>query len=257
MSMKITVLGSSGGIGSGRHTTCLRVDDDILVDAGTGITTLTLEALARVEHVFLTHSHLDHVLGVPLLIDAVGERRDRPVTVHALPEVLAILSDHLFNWKLWPDFRVIPDESAPWLRFHPLPFGDEVVLGGRTFSPVPANHVVPACGFRIRAGRDSLVFSGDTTRSDGLVVSLNAMPDLAHLIIETSFENALKDIALASRHHWPQSLAQELARLRVRPKIWITHLKPGNEDAILAELRAGVTDRDLNPLVEGQVIELT
>ncbi len=254
--MKITVLGSSGGIGSGRHTTCLRVDDDILIDAGTGITTLTLEALAGIDHIFLTHSHLDHVLGLPLLLDAVGEKRSRPVMVYALPEVLEILSEHLFNWKLWPDFRVIPDESTPWVQFHPLPFGDEIVLGGRRFSPVPANHVVPASGFRIKGQRASLVFTGDTTHSDGLVRTLNDIPDLAHLVIETSFENALKDIAIASRHHWPQSLAQELAHLRVHPQIWITHLKPGNEDAIMRELRELAPERDLKPLVQGQVIEV-
>ena len=130
--MKITVLGCSGGIGSGRHTTCLLVDDDVLIDAGTGITTLTLEQLARIDHIFITHSHLDHVLGLPLLLDSVGEQRKQPVIVHALPEVLAILSEHMFNWKLWPDFRVIPDESAPWLRFEALPFGASASLGSRS-----------------------------------------------------------------------------------------------------------------------------
>jgi len=35
--MKLTILGCSGGIGSGRHTTCFKVDDDVLIDAGSGI----------------------------------------------------------------------------------------------------------------------------------------------------------------------------------------------------------------------------
>ena len=98
--MKLTILGCSGGIGSGRHTTCLQVDDDILIDAGTGITTLSFEQLLAIDHVFITHSHLDHVLGLPLLLDAVGEQRSTPVVVHALPEVLDILSTDLFNWRL-------------------------------------------------------------------------------------------------------------------------------------------------------------
>ena len=254
--MKITVLGCSGGIGSGRHTTCLMVDDDVLIDAGTGITTLTLEQLARIDHLFITHSHLDHVVGLPLLLDSVGEQRKQPLIVHALPEVLEILSKHMFNWKLWPDFRVIPDESAPWLIFDALPFGASVNLDTRRFSPLPANHVVPACGIHIATPGGSFVFSGDTTHSEALIHALNNLSDLRHLIIETSFEDALKEIAIASKHHWPASLAAELAQLKVKPQVWITHLKPGNEEAIMQELQHSAPDWNLHAAWQGQVIEI-
>jgi ribonuclease BN (tRNA processing enzyme) len=254
--MKLTILGCSGGIGSGRHTTCFMVDDDILIDAGTGITTLDFEQLLAIDHVFITHTHLDHVLGLPLLLDAVGDQRSTPVVVHALPEVLDILAADLFNWRLWPDFREIPSADTPWLRFEPLPLGATCTLGQRSFIPLPVQHAVPACGFQIRTPAGSLVFSGDTTRSEAFVAALNAIPDLRHLIVETSFENALVDIAQDSQHHWPDSLAADLTRLSSRPDIWITHLKPGNEVAIMAELRAAAPDRKLTPLQQGQVIGL-
>jgi ribonuclease BN (tRNA processing enzyme) len=254
--MKLTILGCSGGIGSGRHTTCFQVDDDILIDAGTGITTLSFEQLLAIDHVFITHSHLDHVLGLPLLLDAVGEKRSTPVVVHALPEVLDILAMDLFNWRLWPDFREIPSVDAPWLRFEPMVMGAAVTLGERSFIPLPVQHVVPACGFQIRTPVGSLVFSGDTSRSAAFVAALNAIPDLHHLIIETSFENALADIAQDSQHHWPDSLAAELGKLSVRPEVWITHLKPGNEAAIMGELRAAAPEWALGVLQQGQVIEL-
>lgn len=254
--MKLTVLGCSGGIGSGRHTTCLMVDDDVLIDAGSGLTTLEFAQLARIDHVFLTHAHLDHVLGLPLLLDSVGDGRGTPVTVHALPAVLDTLSDHLFNWKLWPDFRTIPSSDAPWLRFAALDFGVAVTLAGRTFRPLPANHVVPACALHVSTAAGGLVFSGDTTHSLALIDALNAIPDLRHLLIETSFENALVDVAKASKHHWPESLAAELAALTVRPRVWITHLKPGNEAAIMNELHVAVPEWGVAALVQGQVIEL-
>ena len=253
--MKIKILGCSGGIGSGRHTTCLMVDDDILIDAGSGITTLSLEQLEAVEHVFITHAHLDHVLGLPLLLDSVGDRRGRPVKVHALPEVLEVLSAHLFNWHLWPDFRAIPTIDSPWMEFEPLPPGDQLELGGRTFSVLPARHIVPACGVRISVASGSLAFTGDTMQSDALVEALNAIPDLRHLIIETSFENELAEIARVSMHHWPDSLAAELKRLSVRPEVWITHLKPGNETPIMEELTAAAPEWNLQALQQGQVIE--
>ena len=254
--MKLTILGCSGGIGSGRHTTCFKVDDDVLIDAGSGITTLDFEQLLKIDHVFLTHAHLDHVLGLPLLLDSVGDLRGEPVTVHALPEVLAVLSDHLFNWHLWPDFRRIPSAEAPWLRFAPLGFGERFTLKGRTFRPLPVNHVVPACAIHLATEAGSLVFSGDTTHSDAFVAALNTIPDLRHLIIETSFENELVDIAKASKHHWPDSLAVELQMLRVAPAIWITHLKPGNEAAIMNELREAAPGWGVEALLQGQVIPL-
>jgi ribonuclease BN (tRNA processing enzyme) len=254
--MKLTVLGCSGGIGSGRHTTSLLVDDDVLIDAGSGLTTLDFEQLVKIDHVFLTHAHLDHVLGLPLLLDSVGDLRSAPLVVHALPDVLDVLSTHLFNWQLWPDFREIPSKETPWLRFAPLDLGEAFTLKGRTFRPLPVNHVVPACGIHLATAAGSLVFSGDTTHSDAFVAALNAIPDLRHLIIETSFENALVDIAKASKHHWPDSLAAELQDLNVRPKVWITHLKPGNEAAIMNELREAAPDWDVEALVQGQVIVL-
>ena len=254
--MKIKILGCSGGIGSGRHTTCMMVDDDILIDAGSGITSLSLEQLEAVDHVFITHAHLDHVLGLPLLLDSVGDRRGRPVKVHALPEVLEVLSAHLFNWHLWPDFRAIPTIDSPWMEFEALPLGTCLELDGRTFSALPAKHIVPACGLRISTASGSLAFSGDTTSSDALVEALNAIPDLRHLIIETSFENELAEVARVSMHHWPDSLAAELKRLRVRPEVWITHLKPGNEAAIMEELAAVAPEWNLRALQQGQVIEI-
>ena len=254
--MKVTILGCSGGIGSGRHTTCLMVDEDVLIDAGSGITTLDFEQLLAIDHVFITHAHLDHVLGLPLLLDSVGDMRSDPLTVHALPEVLEVLSTHLFNWKLWPDFREIPNAEAPWLRFAPLGLGETLTLNGRTFTPLPACHVVPACALHVAVSSGSLVFSGDTTRCEAFITALNAIPDLRHLIVETSFENALADIARVSKHHWPESLAMELQGLSVRPEVWITHLKPGNEAAIMNELRAAAADWGVEALMQGQVIEV-
>ena len=161
--MKLRVLGCSGGIGGSLRTTSFVLDDDVLLDAGTGVGDLNIEELRRIDRVFLTHSHLDHVTSLPFLVDTVGWMRDTPLTVHALPETIEVLREHLFNWKLWPDFAQIPDAQNPWMRYEPVALGEPFDLGrGRTITPLPANHVVPAVGYHLDSGQASLVFTGDT-----------------------------------------------------------------------------------------------
>lgn len=234
--MRIRVLGCSGGIGDGRHTTSFLVDGDILVDCGTGVTSLTHAELRRIDHVFLTHSHLDHILALPLMLDSVAGERSSPLTVHGLPEVLQILRDHVFNWRIWPDFARIPSPEAPFLRYEALFEGVPTRLDGREITAIPARHVVPAVGYLLRGGAGSLLFSGDTASHDALWHAANAAGDLRHLVVECSFQDALAEIAEASMHYCPRTLAPDLARLEGTPQVWITHLKPGGEAGIMAEL---------------------
>src|SRR5688572_4618582 len=186
--MKIRVLGCSGGIGGSLRTTALLVDDDILVDAGTGVGDLSLEGLAKIDHIFVTHSHLDHVTSIPFLVDTVCWMRGSPIVVYGIKEVLDILRAHLFNWKIWPDFTQIPDADNPFMVYREIRVGETVELsGGRRFTPIPAHHTVPAVGYLVDNGRNALVFSGDTSTNDALWKVVNRTPNLKYLIIETAF----------------------------------------------------------------------
>jgi len=253
--MKIRVLGCSGGIGDGHHTTSFLIDDDILVDAGTGVTTLSREALARIDHVFLTHSHLDHILCLPLLLDSVAAGRDQAVVLHALPEVLGILKDHLFNWRIWPDFSRIPSVESPYLHYASLEIGESVHLGEREITAIPANHVVPAVGYLLRGNQGSLLYSGDTASHAALWDSVDQATDLEHLLVECSFATAQEAVARASRHYSSETLAADLALMRPEPAVWVSHLKPGNEAIIMAELEVLVPGR-VRPLADGMVFEV-
>lgn len=253
--MRFEVLGCSGGIGDGRHTTSFLIDDDILLDAGSGVTRLSRAALARIDHLFLTHSHLDHILSLPTLLDSVAGERDQPLQVHALPEVLDILKAHIFNWKIWPDFAVIPSPEAPFMRYAPLAVGESVVLGGRTLTAIPAHHVVPAVGFLVHGDGGSLIFSGDTASHDALWRIAEDTADLRHILVECSFPKALSKLAQASKHYATDSLAADLGRLRSDAAVWISHLKPGGEAGIMAELDILAPGR-AQALQDGMVFDL-
>lgn len=254
--MRLRVLGCSGGIGEGLRTTSFAVDADTLLDAGTGVGDLALEAMARIDHVFITHAHLDHVAALPLMLDTVGWMRPSPVTVYALPAVVDVLRQHLFNWHLWPDFTRIPDEANPWLRFRPVQLGEPVAIGeGRTVRALPAHHVVPAAGWQVDSGQGSLVYTGDTTVNEHLWPEVNAIANLRHLIIETAFSNREQELARVSRHLCPTTLAHELDRLERSAQVHITHLKPGEYRAIMEEIQACAGRHEPRMLEGGEVLE--
>lgn len=241
--MQIKILGCSGGIGDDLRTTSMLVDHDILIDAGTGVGDLTMSQLLAIDHIFITHSHLDHIASIPLLLDTVMGIRTEPVTLHALPETLSILRTHIFNWKIWPDFNVIPDIYNPFLRYHALNLGETLELNGRKITPLPVNHVVPAAGYHIEGEQFSLVYTGDTTECDALWREVNKIKNLKYIIIETAFSNGEIELAKLSKHLCPSMLIKELAKLDLAKltdisEVLITHLKPGESEAIMLEISA-------------------
>lgn len=257
--MKLRVLGCSGGIGGNLRTTSFLLDHDVLVDAGTGVGELSLTELSMVDHIFITHSHLDHIACIPFLVDSVGFMRDRPLTIYASAETLDILKQHIFNWKIWPDFSEIPNAKHPYMRYQPVELGETVTLGGRKITAIPANHVVPAVGYRLDSGKASLVFSGDTTSNPELWPVVNEIKNLRYIIIETAFSNSEKELAILSKHLCPSLLAEELVKLKRDAEIFITHLKPGELELTMREAEQAVHELrpDLHPkmLLNNQVFE--
>lgn len=242
--MQVRVLGCSGAIAKDCRTTSFLVDSDLLVDAGTGVGDLTLDEMAAIDDVVLTHSHLDHVAALPLMLDTVAGLRTRPLRVHALRATIEALRAHVFNNVIWPDFASIPSREAPFVSFHDLVVGQELQLGTRALKHVevlPAVHAVPACGFAVRCaqGGANWVFSGDTERNAPFWNRVNQI-DVAILVIETAFSNREQALARRSLHLSPATLADELAQIapgRNYP-IYITHTKPAETEEIMSQIDA-------------------
>ena len=58
----LKILGCSGSISKGHRTTSFKINENILIDAGSGVLDLTIDELKKIDHIFITHSHLDHIL---------------------------------------------------------------------------------------------------------------------------------------------------------------------------------------------------
>jgi len=254
--MKLRVLGCSGGIGGNLRTTSFLLDQDVLIDAGTGVGELSLTELAMIDHVFVTHSHLDHIASIPFMVDSAGFMRDRPLTVYASEETLDIIRKHVFNGKIWPDFSEIPSAQHPYLCYRTMRLGETVSVNGRKITSIPANHVVPAVGYHLDSGTASLVFSGDTTTNDALWDKVNKIENLRYLIIETAFSNSEKELAIISKHLCPSMLATELEKLKREAEVFITHLKPGELELTMREIEDSVRLHTPKMLLNNQEFEL-
>ena len=252
--MRIKVLGCSGGIGPGLRTTGLLVDDAILVDAGTGVGDLSIAQMTKITDVLITHSHLDHVCGLAFIADNLFGLLEHPLHVHAIHETLSVLREHLFNWRLWPDFTRLPDAENPMLYFDPLEPGQPKHLGGVTVTPFHVLHTVPAVGYLIDSGEGVFAFSGDTYADDRVWDFLNSQPRLDRLMIEIAFPDAEAELARLSRHLTPSLLGSELKKLRHKPKLFLSHHKPGTERAIEHECLTALAGWDYSHLKRGDII---
>ena len=254
--MRLRILGCSGGIGVGLRTTSLLLDDDTLIDAGTGLGDLHLDEMAALRNIFITHSHLDHLAGLPLLLDSVFERISTPITLYSQPETIVAIKKHLFNWTIWPDFTCLPSEDSGVLRLVEMSPGETLELGDRRIEMIPVNHSVPAVGYRIESQGRSIAFSGDTTTNDTLWSALNNHASLDVLIVEAAFLNRDLEVSRNAYHYTAEQLGADLRKLHHQPEIYITHAKPGAEDKIFAECQAAVEDRELQLLTHGQLFHL-
>ncbi|MGL6112616.1 MAG: MBL fold metallo-hydrolase [Rubrivivax sp.] len=261
--MQIRVLGCSGSIAAGSRTTSFLVDDDLLIDAGTGVGDLSLDELARIDHILISHSHLDHVLAIGLLADSVIRRREAarcpPIRVHALAPTLDALRAHIFNGVIWPDFTRLPDAVHPVLRFVPIAVGEVLEFGARQVEVLSACHTVPAVGFAVRRSaptpQPAWVFSGDTGPNPALWERLAQMR-VATLVIETAFGDDDIELARISRHLSPALLCKELAQLDQPADVFITHIKPGELAVVMAEIGRLDTPHRIRQLAAGQVMRL-
>jgi ribonuclease BN (tRNA processing enzyme) len=264
--MTLHVLGCSGAIAAGCKTSSFLLDEHVLIDAGTGAGDLSLDALARIDHILISHSHLDHVLSIGLIADSVMRLRQSegrgPIEVHALPDTLAALRDHIFNGVIWPDFTRLPSADQPVLKLVPFAVGDVLALGARRVEVLSAAHTVPAVGFAIEclapasgATPGCWVYSGDTGPNPALWHRLSQMT-VRGLIIETAFSDDEEPLARVSLHLHPSALGSELAHLGADVAVRITHIKPGESAAVMDGIARLGLPHDIRGLSAGDRITL-
>ncbi|BBD08419.1 3',5'-cyclic-nucleotide phosphodiesterase [Desulfovibrio ferrophilus] len=230
--MKFKVLGCSGSRQPGHNLTSYCINDTILLDAGAVCGYLDVEDQERITHILVSHANLDHTKDIAFLADnlasAVFAGRKGPVQVCSQISVLKSLKDHLFNDDIWPDFTAIPSKEQPTIVLEPIEFGVPLHLGGLNVIAFPVPHSSGSTGFALY-GEDPaehVVVTGDTGPNGGWTSFVNDLHfPVNNLVVECSFPNELEGLALASDHLTPRLLKQKVERLKIKPVLYVTHLK--------------------------------
>ena len=255
--MKIRVLGCSGAEFPGHNSPGFLLDGRILFDAGSLTNVLDEKEQLKVENIFITHAHLDHVKGIPFLAEniTVGNIWHR-VNVISIPSVVKTIKKNLLNSSVWPDFTVIPDRQNGILSLVAQKAGNPMTIDDYIITSCQVNHPVPAVGYLVEDGRKRrLFYTGDTGPSDRTWEKLRDK-QIHCLIIDVSFPNGMEQIALRTGHLTPGLLKKELSKIRPRPeRICITHVKPQYLKTTKDELRR-LGMKNLKLLRDGEAIEV-
>ncbi|HNX30033.1 MAG TPA: 3',5'-cyclic-nucleotide phosphodiesterase [Holophaga sp.] len=236
--MELRVLGCSGGEACGERLTGLLVNGKVAVDAGSLTVALELAEQNAIRHIFLTHSHLDHICTLPFFTKNIFGHAEVPVEIHALPQTLDALRRHLFNDELWPDFSVIPSPDKPIIRYSEVVPGEPCLVEGLRITPVMVNHLVPCVGYRVEDDHSAFIFTSDTAATDAVYDLANATGNLKLFITEASFPDEQAWLAEASKHLTPRMLGRELRKLKQAVPVAICHLTPGERSIMQPQLEA-------------------
>jgi cAMP phosphodiesterase len=241
LTMKVHIVPSSVD-GSNRHQILATyiVNDTVAIDAGVLGMLSPLEAQRRVRHIFLSHSHLDHLATLPLFIDNVYTQGPDCPSVWGNSHTLETLQHDVFNDRLWPDMIRLGGEESPFLRLHTLTTEEPVEVEGLRITPIELKHVVPVFGFLVeeQATGTSVLFVSDTGPSDRVWQIANQTPGLKGIFLEVSFPNSMHWLAQKAAHLTPELFCDELSKLHRPVPVHVIHVKIAFEPQIHDELAA-------------------
>ena len=234
----IKILGASGGKSDTTDLTSLQITDNCVIDAGNLVSGLE-NSLDKIEHIFLTHTHLDHIVDIPFLLDNIYETQTKPIKIYSHIGNIENLKKHLFNWEIWPDFSLIPMHNSKefCVEFIPIDFDEEIKLDSFSITAIENNHTASSSGFLIKKVDHTLLYTSDTYCCNSIWERVNKDLSITTVITDVSFPSSFSELAKSSKHLTPKLLEEELKQLkRDDVTIHINHLKPSYQKSVTTEI---------------------
>lgn len=215
--MKLVLLGTTGfHPNDSRHTPCMMIPQcGVMLDAGTGVYRAANYLSTRELDVYLTHAHLDHIVGLTYLLNTIRLGELETVRVHGEPGKLAAIREHLFSELLFP--------IKPPFEFCPLNETESLPMGGR-LTYFPLRHAGGTVGYRLDWPDHSMAYVTDTIASpDADYVRKIRGVDL--LLHECYFPDASAEWAEVTQHSHTTPVAQ-VARKADVGRLVLVHFNP-------------------------------
>ena len=235
----IKILGASGSKAKNHNTTSFQIFKDIIIDAGNVLNALGNET-KDINHIFLTHSHADHIADLPFIIETFFEERSSPLTIYALEETIDVLQKHSFNNKIWPDFtkiKLLKNDNFS-LILKPIKINETINIHNYFIKAIHAEHIDGSCGYIVTKKNQSFIISGDTYINPILWEEINNNKTIKSLIIECSFPDKLENLATLTKHLTPSLIAKQLQNLKRKDiSIFFYHLKPTYKKELLNDIK--------------------
>lgn len=239
--MRFQVLPSSidedGRASARQHLFTAIIDDRVAIDAGCLAMSCSDIQRENVRDILLTHTHLDHIAGLPIFLDDMFARLDGPLRVHATPEMVEILERDIFNWSVYPRFSELKNERGTVLEYFEFAHGDTFEVAHLSVKSIPVNHKVLATGFLISDGISSAAVTGDTAETDEFWQVCRYADDLKAVVVEAAFPNEFDELSAVSNHLTPIKLKAELEKFPERKcPVYVINIKPMYRETVISQL---------------------
>lgn len=249
--MRLKVLGAYGASDAEHNLTGYLIDDWLAVDAGTLTSKLSLAQQARIQAVFVTHPHADHIRDLPHLILNRYSQNVGPLTIFASKDVMELLVDNVFNGIVWPDFSTLmsPLTNKPAVHYRALTPGKKVNFESVCLTAVAVDHQIPAAGVIVEMNGQAITFTGDTGPTSEIWKRTNKTQNVVAVVTEASFPNDQQQLADDTAHLSPNTFGEELKKITADAPVYASHRKIPFERDIESQIR-NLRDRRARVLLE-------